>query len=99
LGRFDKGQIRAALILGTITAAAGLGRWLMDGSHSDAAHLLSALAHPLKGVHSVASLLASLLVAGVIVALCLSVWWLLLGRRRHRGISTPPQQDRDDATS
>jgi hypothetical protein len=94
LGRFDKADIRAALILGSIAAAAGIGRWFMDGSHADAAHLLSALQHPLERIHSP----ASWLFVGGIVALGYFIWWLLLGRRRgRRGTLTQASQNGGDA--
>jgi uncharacterized membrane protein YidH (DUF202 family) len=78
MGTTGKTDIRAALIVAFLAAAAGFGRWVMDGPKSDAAHLLAAVRHPLKSSDSIA---AVILAAGTIAAIY-GVWWLFSMRRR-----------------
>ena len=94
MSRVNRHDIRAALILGSVAAAAGLARWYMDGSQADAAHLVSALQRPLDRLHS----LPRLVFAGVIVAFGYFVWWLVLGRHRRAQPSTQAPHDRDKTT-
>jgi hydrogenase/urease accessory protein HupE len=77
MGRFEKTDVRAALILAFLAAAAGFGRWLMDGSQADAAHLLSGLQHPLKGIDSI----VRIIFAAGLVATVYFAWRLLSGLR------------------
>ena len=92
MARFDSADIRAALIVGSVAAAAGLARWYMDGSQADAAKLVSGLRHPLDRLHS----LGGLVVAGTVVAFSYCVWWLLLGRRGRTRTSAKAPRDRTD---
>ena len=94
LGRVNKSDIRAALILGSVAAAAGLARWHMDGSQAEAARLLSALQHPFERLQS----LGGLVVGGGVIAFSYFVWWLLLGRRRPTRMSAQAPQDGEDTT-
>ena len=79
MGKFEKADIRAALILAFLAAAAGFGRWLMDGAQADAAKLLSAVRHPLQRLDSI----SGFIVAAAVVAMIYFVWWLFLGRRHE----------------